>query len=191
MSATRFRSLYPAAPWLWLCEDMPVSITRLILEIEKNAYRDVVVSTQVPVGTTTTLARMFPERRFAYIPENFRGDSYDIDRLVIGAEREFAVELARYFAPIPCLFMSAESAEIVKHSLNGFLAVSIEYAHEIAALAEKHGADPDEVARGLMSDPRIGFGAYLSPDGEPGPHLAREVANLKALGGGPVIDALP
>ena len=59
--------------------------------------------------------------------------------------------------------MSVESAEMTKHALNAFLATSVSFINELAALCEQVGADAKEVERGLKSEARIGPRAYLSP----------------------------
>ena len=75
--------------------------------------------------------------------------------------------------------MSVESAEMTKHALNAFLATSVTFINEVAALCEQVGADASEVERGLKSDARIGPGAYLSPGGAfAGGTLARDVTFL-------------
>jgi UDPglucose 6-dehydrogenase len=72
---------------------------------------------------------------------------------------------------------------MVKHALNSFLALSVAYINEIAALSETVGADAQEVAAGLKSDPRIGARAYLGPGGPfAGGTLARDVVTLSKLG---------
>ncbi len=89
------------------------------------------------------------------------------------------------FAPFAAhvLFMRTESAEMVKHALNSFLAVSITFINEIARLCEHVGADAKEVAAGLKSEPRIGPRAYLGPGGPfAGGTLARDVVTLTKLG---------
>jgi UDPglucose 6-dehydrogenase len=78
--------------------------------------------------------------------------------------------------------MRTESAEMVKHALNAFLAVSIAYTNEIARLCEQVGADAREVARGLKSDARIGPNARLNPGAAfAGGTLAREILTLLNL----------
>ena len=52
---------------------------------------------------------------------------------------------------------------MTKHALNAFLATSVTFINEIAALCEAPGADAKEVERGLKSEGRIGPRAYLSP----------------------------
>jgi UDPglucose 6-dehydrogenase len=79
--------------------------------------------------------------------------------------------------------MRTESAEMVKHALNSFLALSITFINEIARLCEYVGADAKEVAAGLKSEPRIGPRAYLGPGGPfAGGTLARDVVSLTRLG---------
>ena len=52
--------------------------------------------------------------------------------------------------------MSVESAEMTKHAINAFLATSVTFINEMAALCEQVGADAKEVERGLKTEPRIG-----------------------------------
>ena len=59
------------------------------------------------------------------------------------------------------IWMSVESAEMVKHALNAFLATSITFINEIAMICERVGADAAEVEPALRSDPRIGPNAYV------------------------------
>jgi len=81
------------------------------------------------------------------------------------------------------LLMRTESAEMVKHALNSFLAASIAYINEVARLCEAVGADAAEVAAGLKSDPRIGPRAYLGPGAAfAGGTLARDVVTLTQVG---------
>ena len=59
--------------------------------------------------------------------------------------------------------MSEVSAEMVKHSINSFLAMSICFTNELASLAETVGANIKDIETGLKSENRIGKRAYLSP----------------------------
>jgi UDPglucose 6-dehydrogenase len=158
----------------------------------------VLVSSQVPVGTTRCLERAFaaafPERAagFGYSPENLRlGKAIDAftkpDRVVVGLrraeDRPRVEELLCPFAAKKIEWMSVESAEMTKHALNAFLATSVAFMNEVAALCERVGADAGDVERGLRTESRIGPRAYLSP-GVPfsGGTLARDIAFLGALG---------
>ena len=71
---------------------------------------------------------------------------------------------------------------MTKHALNGFLATSVAFINEVAAVCEAVGADAAEVSRGLKSDVRIGPRSYLGPgDAFAGGTLARDVAFLRGL----------
>lgn len=70
------------------------------------------------------------------------------------------------------LVTSINSAELIKHASNSFLALKISYANMVADLAEKLGADIGEVTRAMGMDPRIGpsflsaglgFGGFCLP----------------------------
>jgi UDPglucose 6-dehydrogenase len=80
-------------------------------------------------------------------------------------------------------WMSVESAEMTKHAINAFLATSVTFANEIAAICELVGADAKEVERGLKTEARIGPKAYLSPGGAfAGGTLARDITFLNIAG---------
>jgi UDPglucose 6-dehydrogenase len=80
---------------------------------------------------------------------------------------------------VPIEWMSVESAEMTKHAINAFLATSVSFANELAALCEAAGADAKQVERGLKTDGRIGPRAYLAPgEGFAGGTLERDLAFL-------------
>ncbi len=186
---------------LWLTYDTPVNdadesdvafvlekLRRALLHLPSHAL--VLISSQLPAGTCRELEREFPQFHFACSPENLRlGRALDAfekaERVIVGirndAKRALLEELFRPFTP-QVLFMRTESAEMVKHALNSFLAVSITFINEIARLCEHTGADAKEVSAGLKSDIRIGPKAYLGPGGPfAGGTLARDVVTLTKL----------
>jgi len=157
----------------------------------------VLVSSQLPVGTIRRLEKMFQpaagRRRvgFACSPENLRlGGAIEAftrpDRIVVGVRSDYdRSSVERLLRPLTerIEWMTVESAEMTKHALNAFLATSIAFVNEVAALCEQVGADAGEVARGLTSDARIGPRAYLSPGAAfAGGTLARDVMFLSQLG---------
>lgn len=186
---------------LWVCYDTQVneadqSDVEFVLANLRNALRHlsknslVLISSQLPVGTCAKLEKAYPQFSFAYSPENLRLgraiESFEkADRVVVGVRGEAKKELlTRLFAPFTrqLFFMRTESAEMVKHALNSFLALSITFINEIARLCEHVGADAKEVAAGLKSEPRIGPRAYLGPGGPfAGGTLARDVVSLTQL----------
>lgn len=168
----------------------------------------IVVSSQVPVGFTHTLESEWrshqPSITFAYIPENIRRghaveDFLTQPRVVIGVDntisRDTLTELVNPFTKC-IVWMSLDAAEMSKHALNGFLAVSAAYANELGRLADTLGINYQDVERALRSDPRIGQQAYIR-SGEPiqGGSLLREINVLRQFATThnlpiPVIDAV-
>jgi UDPglucose 6-dehydrogenase len=189
---------------LWVTFDTPVNDRdEADVEFVRGELRAVVdsiapgtlvlISSQVPVGFTTSLEREWAGRgiRFAVSPENLRlGKALECfrkpDRVIVG-RREASDEatLANLFEPF-CRrveWMSVESAEMTKHALNAFLATSVTFINEVARVCEAVGADAKEVERGLKSESRIGPKAYLSPGGAfAGGTLARDVRFLIETG---------
>lgn len=193
---------------VWVTLDSPVDdddqadvewvvrrIERLFPHLRDGAV--VLISSQVPVGTTARLEAAFKSsavgRRveFAYSPENLRlGRAIEVfrnaDRIVVGVRNaETRGRIAALLEPLgrPIQWMRVESAEMTKHAINAFLATSVVFINEIAAACEASGADAKEVERGLKSEARIGPGAYLGPGAAfAGGTLARDIAFLLRLG---------
>lgn len=193
---------------IWCAYDTPIrddgtadsgSVIRRLSEVlDIAASTLVIICSQLPVGTCAELERCYPRHRFIVYPENVRAayaveDFKSQDRIVLGGRVRVDMErVASLLAAFTdeFIFTTPETAEMVKHALNGFLAMSIRYAQDIARIATAYGADPDVLADALLSDHRIGPYAYLRPSGDLGPHLTREVHNLIGLGGGDLIKAL-
>ena len=187
---------------LWVTYDTPVNdadesdiaqvlepLHRALGELPSGAL--VLISSQLPVGTCAGLERRFPQFHFACSPENLRlGRSLDAferaERIIVGTRPDAPKPLLeKLLAPFTShiIFMRTESAEMVKHALNSFLALSITFINEVARLCEHVGADAAEVSAGLKSEPRIGPRAYLGAGGPfAGGTLARDVVTLSALG---------
>jgi len=198
---------------LWVAYDTPVndndeSDVLFVLDNLRRALTGlpdgalVLISAQLPVGTCAQLENEFPKFHFACSPENLRLgkalDSFEkADRVIVGIRDETKKALLeKLFAPFTTqiLFMRTESAEMVKHALNSFLALSITFINEIARLCEQVGADAKEVSAGLKSEPRIGPKAYLGPGGPfAGGTLARDVVTLTKLANakGETISVIP
>jgi UDPglucose 6-dehydrogenase len=85
------------------------------------------------------------------------------DRIVIGADNPDAVAvLRRLYAPFNrnrdrVVEMDVRSAELTKYAANAMLATKISFMNEIANIAERVGADIEQVRQGIGSDPRIGW----------------------------------
>lgn len=157
----------------------------------------VMISSQLPVGTTAAIERRCVEfdreRRiaFAYSPENLRlGQALkafrEPERIVVGTRAESGRELIAAVLGRFCdriIWTSTELAEMAKHAVNAYLATSITLTNEIAALCESVGADASEVESALRSEPRIGAKAYVRAGSAfAGGTLARDIQFLSALG---------
>jgi UDPglucose 6-dehydrogenase len=195
-------SACPEADLLWVCYDTPVDdndvadLTPVIDGIERcvphlRSGTLILISSQVPAGTCRVLEARFPGYRFAYSPENLRlGKAISIftkaDRIILGLREEAdAKELEPLLTQFTqnLIVVRTESAEMIKHAINSFLASSIAFMNEISRVCEQVGADAKEVEQGLKSEPRIGPGAYLSPGGPfAGGTLARDVVALTKIG---------
>jgi UDPglucose 6-dehydrogenase len=138
-----------------------------------SGYAVVVTKSTVPVGTGDEVERIIraaaPKAQFAVVsnPEFLREgaairDFKHPDRVVCGTEDEHARRvMSELYRPLflnrnPIMFTDRRSAELIKYAANAFLATKITFINEIADLAEKVGADVQEVARGIGLDNRIG-----------------------------------
>jgi len=176
------------------------NLRKALAHLAKGAL--VLISAQLPVGTCAKLEKEFPQFHFACSPENLRLgkaiDSFEkAERVIVGirsnAKKALLEQLFKPFTP-QILFMRTESAEMVKHALNSFLALSITFINEVARLCEHTGADAKEVSAGLKSEPRIGTKAYLGPGGPfAGGTLARDVVTLTKIAEakGEIISVIP
>jgi UDPglucose 6-dehydrogenase len=155
----------------------------------------VLISSQLPVGSTRRLAAEFRERGgrnvcFCYSPENLRlGSAIRIftqpGRIVIGVDDAAARDTLKPLLERFCdnlIWTSVPAAEMTKHGINAFLATCVTFMNEIAQLCERVGADAGEVERALRSEPRIGPSAYIRPGAAfAGGTLARDVQFLQGL----------
>jgi len=86
-------------------------------------------------------------------------DFLEPDRIVIGLESKKAERIMRDIyrtVKTSIIFTDIESAEIIKHACNSFLATKISFINAIANICEKNGANVDEVSMAMGLDKRIG-----------------------------------
>jgi len=156
----------------------------------------VLISSQVPVGSTALLKHDFVavaqgrKVSFAYSPENLRlGDAIRVftqsERIVIGVRGDDARKVIEPVLKPFCdtlQWTRVESAEMVKHALNSYLATCVTFTNEIATICESVSADMSEVEAALRLDPRIGKKAYVRAGSAfGGGTLARDVQFLKSI----------
>ncbi len=150
-------------------------------------YKLVVGKSTVPVQTGSWLKRTMALHApndvpfdIASNPEFLREgtaiqDFLQPDRIVIGVESERAGNLLKeLFAPLksPLLVTDIQSAELIKHASNSFLAMKISFVNALSVICEACGADIQQVAQGIGMDKRIGrsfldagagFGGFCFP----------------------------
>lgn len=134
-------------------------------------YRVIVDKSTVPVKTgekvTQTVLRYAPAGiEFGVVsnPEFLREgcaveDLLHPDRIVIGSNDERALAMMqKLYAPFvaPVLVTDINSAELIKHAANSFLALKISYINAVANICEASNADVEKVAEGIGMDKRIG-----------------------------------
>jgi UDPglucose 6-dehydrogenase len=138
-----------------------------------KGFMVIITKSTVPVGTGDEVERIIretaPKAEFAVVsnPEFLREgaairDFKLPDRVVVGAEDERArAVMTELYRPLfinrnPVMFTDRRTAELIKYAANAFLATKIAFINEVADLAEKVGADVQEIARGIGLDNRIG-----------------------------------
>ena len=134
-------------------------------------YRVIVDKSTVPVKTGERVAETIKRynrhgAKFDVVsnPEFLREgcaihDLMHPDRVVIGAQSQHAIDLMKkVYEPFmaPVLVTGINSAELIKHAANSFLALKISYINAISAICDASGADVDKVADGIGMDRRIG-----------------------------------
>lgn len=143
-----------------------------------NGYKVVVNKSTVPIGTAEKVSEALKAElqlrdvNFSFDvvsnPEFLKegaaiNDFMKPDRIVVGTDSERAEKLLReLYAPFNrnhdrMIFMDIRSAELTKYAANAMLATKISFINEMANLAEKLGADIEQVRNGIGADPRIGY----------------------------------
>jgi UDPglucose 6-dehydrogenase len=182
---------------------------RYVLEAASNIgrhmtdYKVIINKSTVPVGTGNrvkqTIAHALSDRglsmEFAIVsnPEFLKEgaaieDFMRPDRIIVGADDERAVLLMRaLYSPFTrnhdrLLLMDIKSAEFTKYAANSMLATRISFMNEMALLAERVGADIEQVRKGIGSDPRIGYQFLYAGAGYGGSCFPKDVRALRNTG---------
>ncbi|TET68662.1 MAG: UDP-glucose/GDP-mannose dehydrogenase family protein [Candidatus Aminicenantes bacterium] len=146
------------------------AVSRTIAE-NLNTYKLVVEKSTVPVRTSFWIKKTIAMHKkknvdfdVASNPEFLRegtavSDFLNPDRIIIGVEtkkaRDILIEIYKKYED-RVLVTNIDTAELIKHASNSFLAVKISYINMISELCEKTEADVELVAKGMGLDPRIG-----------------------------------
>ena len=154
-----------------------LAVARAIGE-NMDEYRIIVDKSTVPVGTADKVAAEVQsalEARGKSIeydvvsnPEFLKegaaiSDFMKPDRIIIGTDNPRTTELLKsLYEPFNrnhdrVISMDVRSAELTKYAANAMLATKISFMNELANIAERFGADIEQVRLGIGSDPRIGY----------------------------------
>ncbi|MGH8720929.1 MAG: UDP-glucose dehydrogenase family protein [Burkholderiales bacterium] len=165
-----------------------------------TGYRVVATKSTVPVGTADKvrvaigeeLARRAVGHEFSVVsnPEFLKEgaaveDFMRPDRVIVGSDDARATALLReLYAPFQrnherILTMNVRSAELTKYAANAMLATRISFMNELANLAERLGADIEEVRQGIGSDARIGYHFLYAGAGYGGSCFPKDVKALQ------------
>jgi UDPglucose 6-dehydrogenase len=170
-------------------------VAREIASVLKD-YRVIVDKSTVPVKTGEKVADTI--RRYNKVgvefdvvsnPEFLRegcavDDLMHPDRIVIGANSDRALALmSKIYEPFmaPVMVTDINSAELIKHAANSFLALKISYINAISAICEATGADVDKVADGIGADKRIGRSFLNAGLGYGGSCFPKDIAAFIAI----------
>ena len=162
-------------------------------------YAIVVTKSTVPVGTADkvrdrvneSLAKRQSKVEFDVVsnPEFLKegaaiADFMKPDRVVVGTDNPRTTELLRaLYDPFTrnhdrLMVMDIRSAELTKYAANAMLATKISFMNELANIAERVGADIEQVRIGIGSDPRIGYGFIYPGTGYGGSCFPKDVKAL-------------
>jgi UDPglucose 6-dehydrogenase len=165
-----------------------------------RAYRVIVDKSTVPVGTADLVRSAVAEELTArgveapysvvsnpeFLKEGAAVEDFmKPDRVVVGSDDERATQFMRaLYAPFQrsherMLVMDVRSAELTKYAANAMLATRISFMNELANLAERLGADIEQVRRGIGSDPRIGYHVLYAGCGYGGSCFPKDVQALQ------------
>jgi UDPglucose 6-dehydrogenase len=170
-------------------------VAREIASVLKE-YRVIVDKSTVPVKTGEKVADTI--RRYNKVnvdfdvvsnPEFLRegcavADLMKPDRIVIGSNSERALAIMkRIYEPFmaPIMVTDINSAELIKHAANSFLALKISYINALSAICEASGADIDNVADGIGADKRIGRSFLNAGLGYGGSCFPKDIAAFIAI----------
>ncbi len=178
-----------------------LAVARTIGE-EMSAPAVIVNKSTVPVGTADlvreTIADVLATRgstiAFEVVsnPEFLKeGDAVQDclrpDRIIIGSDSPSAIAALRsLYAPFNrnhdrIVQMDVRSAELTKYAANAMLATKISFMNEIANIAERVGADVENVRLGIGSDPRIGYHFIYPGAGYGGSCFPKDVKALEHI----------
>jgi len=184
----------------WIAIDTPIgkdgrgdvkpvydAVNKISKEIKDGCL--VLCSSQIPVGSSRELMKILGNKvSYAYIPEHMRigrgiFDFINLEHITIGiGSAKLKPNLVNMFHDKTVFFTNIETAEMIKHATNAYLATTVSLINDIADICEKVGADVVDVTKALRADWRIGKEAYLDVSvGFRGGHFDRDIHYLQQV----------
>ncbi len=176
-----------------------LAVAKTIAE-NMQEYRVIVDKSTVPVGTADRVKEVIEQVQDARVvdipydvvsnPEFLKegaaiDDFMKPDRIIIGTDNAKAEKLLKaLYAPFNrnherIITMDVRSAELTKYAANAMLATKISFMNELANLAERLGADIEQVRNGIGSDSRIGYSFIYPGCGYGGSCFPKDVKALE------------
>lgn len=167
-----------------------------------DGYKVILTKSTVPVGTTDRVTALIAENaQLPFVacsnPEFLKeGDAINDfrkpDRIIVGIPDTEGGVLAQsvlreLYEPFTrtrdrMQFMSVRSSEMTKYAANAILATKISFMNDLSNLAERVGADIEDVRQGIGSDPRIGYQFLFPGTGYGGSCFPKDVKALTHTG---------
>jgi len=158
------------------------TVAKQIAEIMEDS-KIIVTKSTVPVGTSDLIKQIIEEAllnkkkkidfHLVSNPEFLKeGDAVNDfmkpDRIILGCDDEFTEQILKsIYAPFNrnhdcCIVMDIKSSELTKYASNAMLSTKISFMNELSHIAERVGADIEQVRIGIGSDSRIGY-SFIYP----------------------------
>lgn len=165
-----------------------------------ESYKIIVNKSTMPIGSTKLVEDIIQENlkdkniKFDVIsnPEFLKEgsaikDFMSPDRIIIGGKNKAAIDsIKTLYAPLfgrnnRIITMSAESAEMTKYASNAILATKISFINEMSRIAEKVGANINDVRIGIGADSRVGYSFIYPSCGYGGSCFPKDIKALRFI----------
>ena len=159
-----------------------------IASVSNNKNTIFLIRSTIVPGTTRKLQEIYSELKIVFNPEFLteRSANYDFinqQSVILGGDLKNVEKVAKMFRwrfgkNISITKTNFESAELIKYTINTFLATKISFLNDIKIIADKVGASWEDVIEGFIRDGRSGH-SHLNVPGHDGKKVLVVVAFQK------------
>lgn len=141
-----------------------------------NSTKIIVIKSTIPPGTTLKFEEKYPNLNFVFNPEFLREKTHVEDFknqkfIILGGNHNQCSEVKKFyknfFPDTDYLITKSNAAELIKYTINTFLATKVSFANEIYSLSRALNIDYNEMIKIAQHDTRIGHSHWKVP-GEDG-----------------------